>query len=98
MSMPTRQAELIEIDEAGTELAELVSRLEAEPERAIAVLRQRATAAVLLHPTMFQNLLEAAQTTIDVAAAETVLATEPLSSFADYHERRLARRRARASG
>lgn len=84
---------MVDIDDVGSALSDLVAQVEGEPARPIAVLRERTTAAVLLHPTTFFALLDATQAAVDVEEAEATLEDEPLESFSDYHTERLARRR-----
>lgn len=92
LGMPT-----VEIGEARTNLADIVADLEANPARAYALVHEEATAAVILHPRLFDLVVAAVQDVVDIQDAEEALASEPLTSFADYHVQRLAHRRAAQS-
>jgi hypothetical protein len=94
VSIVERRMSAVGLDDAPVSLPEIVSELEANPATPIAVVRDHETAAVIVHPATFEALVDAALDAEDAAAAEAALAGEPLTSYADYHARRLARRQA----
>ena len=97
MALIETRMPLVGMKEARASLPEIVARLNENPARPYALVRYQETAAVILHPTTFDLLVEAAQEALDLRDAEEALATEPLESFAGYHARRLARRRSAES-
>lgn len=91
MTTVNRQRAVVGIEEARAELANIATELETHPEIAYEIVRDETSAAIILHPSTFERLLDAAQDSLDVDDAETALATEPFHNFADYHARRMAR-------
>jgi hypothetical protein len=94
VSIVERRVLAVGLDDARVSLLEIVTELEANPATPIALVRDQETAAVVIHPATFEALVDAALDAEDAATAEAALAGEPLTSFADYHARRLARRQA----
>lgn len=94
MATTERRNIAVDMADATSDLARLVADLDEHPDRVYSLVRNEEPAAILLNPETFERLLEVAQDVLDVQDAENVLATEPLTSFHEYHARRLARRQA----
>jgi PHD/YefM family antitoxin component YafN of YafNO toxin-antitoxin module len=85
---------VVDLNDDGLGLPEIATLLAEDPTRAVTLVREHEPAAVVLHPSAFEALVEAALDAQDAAAAVEALASESLASFAEYHARRLARRAA----
>ncbi len=80
---------------ARANLPEIVTDLKDHPSRVYNLMRYQESAAVILNRDTFDALIDALESNDDGRDAQSALEAERLDSFVDYHERRLARRRAR---